>query len=791
MQMTLLGISCAAAFVAPMVFFLARLLPETIAACRKSRALAITAIIALATFGTFLAMRPHNDTFCGLDCSAMKELAVAFSAGRTMTGPDKVLASVPQSLQKAFWYRSATGARPTRDLSFQLADGSPSRTVPFFTPFLPLAAAGSGMPLHFPALLATLWFAILLSACIGKGGRAGISIAAALLLATPWPCWFFRGFYTECVGTLLATAALISALSRRMRNPVSFAIAGFALGFAVSVHPILVAVSAPIAIALLPSISRRCHAPALIVGCAAGFAPGWYVTRNICQPYGNWTNPETLATIFRAAPEHRVLMIAAAIACLIGIALLGFVLTTRGRSMAVTAYDRIDVRGRFALALIPAAMMLAAVVACAHGPAPIREFAQAHVGTLAKGAASVWTGIRIPCALLWCIATYVLAWDKRQRPAFAALVGIAFASLLFIFIKGIEVPVGIWSERRFLPIAITLTAILAPALAIDCVRLPRATRAVTCIGILALGLVSPIRWTQAYIGINEQDANKFCKAFRDTFDREGRPLTVFDYFPHAVPYMASLEYPVLGLSAKSPERWPEVAGWIAQVASTGDVCVATSYASTTLEEGFALEDIYISGGRFPIVAGAHNDFLPVSLGAKCVDNRLMRVMPLKNGAPFFGQDKVLDGGPIGLRGPWGATKNGGTWTRQGSGIVGPVPPSGTVSITIDASWFPPEPAWSNQTLKITAPWGEAASIDIHGDHQVETIEMEVHDGTSQKQPTGIYQFAVERPYDPAKFGLRGYDSDLGVFLYRAQIRGGIAHVDRVEQLGHLDMTDSR
>ena len=39
-----------------------------------------------------------------------------------------------------------------------------------------------------------------------------------------------------------------------------------------------------------------------------------------------------------------------------------------------------------------------------------------------------------------------------------------------------------------------------------------------------------------------------------------------------------------------------------------------------------------------------------------------------------------------------------------------------------------------------------------------------------RPPTGIYSFSVDRPYDPADYGLHGYTSDLGVLMRHVIIR---------------------
>ena len=775
--MTIWSILTLLAFVAPMAAMLARVLPECFAACRRSRPLAMILAVVFVVSSAFLIMRPHDDSFAGLDCAATRDLALALDAGRPPVGPDTVLASVPPDLQGAFRYRTAIGARPTRDLAFQLDEGSADRTVPFFTPFLPLAAAGSGVPIYFPGILASIWLATLLAACAGKGGKTGVIAAVAFLAATPWPAWFLRGFYAEGAGTLLATSVLISSLARPMRGAASFATAGFALGFAACAHPTMVVVSAPVALALFATVRTPRNAAAIAAGGVAGLAPTWFATRYVCSPYGDWTRLEMLARMFASAPEHRILMAGSALACVLGIAALAFALRPRGRAACARVDAFLGPTGWLIIALLPVAGIAALGALRSVASGWLFEDIQWYFGPLIDGARAIWHGIRIPCAILWIAAACVLTRVTANRQARIALVGLSFASLLFLYVKGLEVPIGIWSQRRFLPVALSLAALFAPVVAEAFARLDRGANALACVGLLALAAINPMRWPDAWIGIDEAGARAYCANMRRQFDFLGRPLTVFDYFNHSVPFAASLEYPVLGLSEHARKRWPEVARWIADVAKTGDVCVVTSYEPTTLEEGFELRPVYIAGGTFKTVVGRRDGYLPTTPGSRKVDNVLMQIVPAApKGEPSMVQEKTLDGGPIGLRGPWGATKNGGTWTRQGSGVIGPVSEklNGHAYVTLDAAWFPPKPAdgeqaWTNQVLKIVPPCGgEGVSVNVpEGRH---TIKCEIPlPASAQPLQDRAYRFYTEHPYNPAEFGQRGYDADLGVFLYSVKI----------------------
>ncbi|MGI6496772.1 MAG: hypothetical protein ACOX5G_11955 [Kiritimatiellia bacterium] len=757
----LLAILSCLAFVAPMLFFLARALPDAAARCRSSRPLAAAAALALALAAAFLFLRPQDDSFAGLDCSATRDLAEAFAAGRPIVGPDPVLAAVPAPLQKAFWYRTAKPSRPTRDLAFQLKRGETSQTVPFFTPFLSLAAAGSGMPPVFPAIPAFLWFATLLATAIGKAGFRGWALALSLILCTPWICWFSRGFYAEGAGAFLATAAFVSAMARPYRHAAAFAVAGFALGFAASVHPTLLVLSAPLALALLPGATSRAHPTALVAGGITGVLPAWAMTRYVCQPYGDWTRRESLARLFGATPEHRALATAALALAALGLAALAMATTRRGRAFCARCDARLQPWGWLAIALLPLLLFFAA---CRFSLPPLPP----------RAAASVFTtlaGIRLPGLLLGALATAATLRSGAPPGRRIAFCGLCWATVLFLFVKAAETPAGVWSQRRLLPVAIAFAALSVPSLSEVFERLRSGSGVAACALAAALGLANPVRWPAAYFAVNEEGARAWCEDFRRTLRGMGRPLTVFDYHAHSVPHAATLELPVLGLGEHQRDRWPDVAEWLASVASTGNVCVVTSYAPATLEEGFALEPAASRSGRFPTVAT--RGYLPVFPGERVVENTLLRVIPLadaaKNGAPLF-QEKQLDNGPIGLRGPWGASRKGGRWTREGSGVIGPVPADGRVALSLDAEWFPPsdDPGWAVQTVTVLPPWGgEGATFHVAGGRTNLVAELLAPGGAPH--PAGVYRFFSPRPYDPARFGEPGWPSDMGIFLRSVRI----------------------
>jgi hypothetical protein len=196
---------------------------------------------------------------------------------------------------------------------------------------------------------------------------------------------------------------------------------------------------------------------------------------------------------------------------------------------------------------------------------------------LGKGAAAVWSGIRWPLAL-WLLAG--AAWTfRRQRPVRERvwLVALAWGALLFLYIQGVETPVGLWSQRRFLPVVLVGIALLAAPMAAGLAGLPRKTwRWLVAALALAAGTANVVRWPAAFWTVNERGATAWTQAVADWIGTERR--VVFDYYPHSVPYAAGLRHRVLGLGETSREHWPAVAEWLSGAAAREEVWLATSWS---------------------------------------------------------------------------------------------------------------------------------------------------------------------------------------------------------------------
>ena len=208
--------------------------------------------------------------------------------------------------------------------------------------------------------------------------------------------------------------------------------------------------------------------------------------------------------------------------------------------------------------------------------------------------------------------------------------------------------------------------------------------------------------------------------------------------------------------------------------------MATSWAPCTLEDGFRLDAVFAKTGQFPVVKA--KAFFPAEQGVRLVNNSFMRAVPLAPGEGV-GQDKMLDESPIGLRGLWGNAKDSGggqmaRWSRQGSGVIGPVPaPGGRLQFQLECAFMEITPEWTKQIVRILPPWGGApVPVEVEAGWQTVAVPLVRPAEDEQRSETGAYSLSVEKPYNPNADGLRGYPDDLGVQIRRIIIR--------IEPAGH-------
>ena len=745
------------ATVVPLAAMLAWVRPVLAARWRESSWAARLGLAGLWLFGAgFLVTRPHDDSFTGLDNMTYRHLAQAFLEGRGFHDPDTVLGGVPAELRENFLLHRGPVGRPTRDRVFSLSGWQSVQTKPFFMPTLPLAAAAQApvlAPERFVPLMGALWLALVLAAGFCAGGGWGLVSTAALVLGTAWPAFFLRGYYAEGVGSLLIGGVMATAALRPLRGFMA-AVAGVALGLSISYHPTMVVLAVPAGLALLLEWREWKTGSAVLAGMIAGFFPFWALTRWVCQPYGDWTRWEKLKRLIFLAPEHQ------AIAVVVGVlAVFSAVALWAGFRPKVRAWlQRADER------LTPWGWM----AACGLPLAVVYLFGGMADEALRKGAVATWSGLRWPYGLLVLAgAGTVLSKRRRFRERFW-LAALCWGALLFLFIKGVETPVGLWSQRRFLPVIVTGLSLLAVPFAAGVAGLSgRGWKILVGIGVVWAGAANLVRWPVAYRIVHEQGAAGWVREMAAAMGPER--WVVFDYYGHSVPYAAGLKHRVLGLGEPSRDHWPEVAEWLAEAVRDREVWVATSWSPCTLEEEARLEPVRTAEGRFPVVRT--KDFFPAEPGERVVLNTLLRWKPLAPGEAWI-QDKTMDGSPLGLRGPWGSIRRGAAWTREGSGIIGPVPErGGRVRCEFECAWSAPETAWPEQVLRVEPPWGgEALRLEVaEGERKVEG-ELKRPEDDGERPATGVYRFRTERPYDPGRHGVHGYASDLGVPMRRAIIR---------------------
>ena len=108
----------------------------------------------------------------------------------------------------------------------------------------------------------------------------------------------------------------------------------------------------------------------------------------------------------------------------------------------------------------------------------------------------------------------------------------------------------------------------------------------------------------------------------------------------------------------------------------------------------------------------------------------------------------------------------GKWSREGGGVVGPLPRINPMRMTMVASSGQTKP----QRLKVVPPWGEAGAVWLEVSTAVaeHAVEFAAPAGAGTER-TGVYRFYVAEPYDPARDGQAGYAPDLGVLMHRVRI----------------------
>lgn len=760
-------------FFGALLLFAGRLLaPRHVAAQGAALAIALAA-------GAFFCFCHHQDILSGLDSASYAILADDIRAGVPLAGDDALYSSVPRKIAGAFLYRprSAAGSRRlrmTRSLAHELRKnrGGGFSHRPFYMPAHSLAAAGSRLGRCFMPVAGTLFVAVLLLAAIrasSEDGRTAFGLVAAFaaLSATAYPAWFFRGDYAEAAASVLVLSALVSHLARPFRSAAAFATAGFAIAFSLSFHLTALLLAGPAALLLLFDSAGGRRRTVLLAGLLAGFLPLWLTTRFLCAPYGDWTRLASLRLLVMAGAEHAAMAGALAVLTVLCVAAAALASSAALRSRAVRLIRAVPFAAWIALALAPAVLL---------------AFVPGDTGAkfrlaLAFGAKS----LRAPALLLAILLLAALRRAPRRLTILAVL--FAWGACVFLLVFGQEAfatrgpSTGIWGYRRLLPPVLAFASLFAIAAGHAASSLRhRAWRRLAIAALLVAALANPLRSPIAYFAVNGEGmwipidgygTDDFVREMRSEIDSLGADLVVFDYFPHHVPFAAEGR-PVLGVAPHAYGRWGGVADWLAKKARSGNVWLASSYALPETEELFAFAD----ERSFPMerwtVKG--KTFLDAQTARDVANITLARIVPIGNSdSTPQEQNLAFDGSPVGLRGNWTKAGRGGMWSREGAGFVAPLPQPGVAAVVeLDFEWTPPADGPQSQLLRIDYPGNPCMAVlrVSAGRHTVKT------EFVSEKPlpAVGTYTVSAPRPFDPVKFGMKGYPSDLGAVFRSVRVK---------------------
>ena len=728
-------------------------------------------ILALSSIAvTILLLRPHQDTFTGLDTSCYRLMTQAFNQGRGFHDIDRTLLEIPFQHRRTVLLEYQKWGRDTRDRSFEIPSLKNGITQPYFYPTLPLAAAGLETVSrvvsadYFVPLVGIVLFLLLLCTGAALGGIPGILAALALLFGTPLPAYLFRGFYAEAVGAALVCIVLLGR-SLPVRTTSFRRAAPLLLGLAVCFHPVTLAIALPtLALLLFDTTLSRKNIFTGIIGFVVGLLPLLATTLWICQPYGNIISLAGIRNALAGETVHRLLAAFVVVfAAVVGSALLAS--NTRKASIIATFTRFLDKSWGYPV-LFAATLCPLAISATLWSGKPLIQ----------TGMHEYWDGVRVGYGVV--LAVGLCAGFRRNAPLIGRIILVLAVLLapLFFYLKGFE-QMGLWSQRRLIPFSLLLIVALTPLLA-DALRALLSRRGIgptLLVGavLLCAGLSNPVRWPSLYYERHEKGADRWVTNFATKLANR---FTFFDYYPYAVPFTVSGRNRVIGLSEYGYDGLPELAKWLAGKATDEQILWVTAFTNPGLEDGVILKEVSHETSSFNRLVSKTS--LPAEIRPKRVDVRILEAHLIAPGHTAT-LHKTFDDGPLALRGPWGRRSNIRTsgavldarWSRQGSGVVGPIPPPGQgVKITLIGD-SARDDGIAGQTVLIRAPWGGPELSLLVGDTltTVSGILACKADNTRGTATTGIYQIHTEKPYNPAKEGIRGYPADLGVRLHSISI----------------------
>lgn len=772
-EILLLGFFACCMTLVPMGYVLARLIDvyNNQVEEKKIRIHGQTLLIGFtASIFFMLYMFAHQDTFTGLDVACYRQLAECFSEDiRGFHDVDTIYESIPDDIQKDFLYRPK--GRLTRDLIFELNIKSCS-TEPFFLPMLSLGAGIFPDIDLFVPICGSIWFASLLAFGLCKGKIWGLFSAVFSFFITFWPMWFLRGFHTDAVGSILVGTALLAALTPQMREGKrNVFVIGFLLGCSIGYHFTMVVPAGIVAVFLLLTKGwtfRRLLW--LVLGGAIGLIPMLYQLVFICAPYGNILSFSSFANMVSNVKEIRFLAVALFSSIVVFICFASVILNNRYQDKIHEFLEKYASRINPVIIVITIAVWL---------------FYAFCAGPITAGFSTIQSGLVYALPLIIFVVVLLSISRQKDSAIYCALsLMLTLMTALFLYIKGVEVHVGLWSQRRFFPVVAMFIPLLIVALCKF--NINGKFKNLTWV-LFFISFIPIFRWPVAYVGVFDASSNEAKEKpsitteiddFIDENNNLGKSIFIFDYYLHSVPFQHDLERCVLGVGEHARWNYPEVLKWAFETSKTNksDAFFFSSYAyaKPMLEECVVLQPIglvsdqlerYSTKGVFPLARNDEKGLIKICC--------FIMEEPTRNSIQNVSFEKLY---PLGLRQPWGRTTRYGTWSRQGSGIVGPIPENGgKVVLSILAQWTPPvtDGTWLVQNLIIETPFGIKKTIQISADNELGgticEIQRPIEDNFGDSV-TGVYRFYVEQPYNPSQYGIKGFDQDLGVIFKSVLIK---------------------
>ena len=616
--------------------------------------------------------------------------------------------------------------------ALQTADADPEsfRTRPCFLPALPLAASVLG-PLTdaFSPLMAALWMAALCAFAITSRreedaglpetisiGRA-VLLASATFLATFGPCWFLRGFHSDAIGAVLVSVGLLAVLSPPFTGRA--ALAGLALGASLAFHFTMALYAIPAILHFILAEKRTRPLLLFFAGALPGLALVAFELNVTGNPYFSGTGLAGLLRATRQAPAIRaVVRMATAMATLAVV----FLVVSR-----IPAVRRAFLGRRIS-------RIAAAVLAVASLAAVILPFAAKRLGLpeVAKALASVhpalllfWDGL-----LLAAIHPLFLRAD-RDRVERVTLFAVLLTGLFGLHLKGVEVPVGIWTYRRLFP----CVALLLPLCIHGALRGWGRHRFAPCAAVLCLVpmALAPNLW----FGISDAGSDRLAAPVREHLAKAN--LALYDYRGRTAAFAGGTALPVFGLPRRGTQQhWDRCARDILARSSASNILLITSYEPCTMEEGVALQPLFTSTGTVSRIHAKR--LLPCAFEQHAIHDMILRAISLRDNA--VAQRKTFDGGPFGIRGPWKSANRGGCWSAPGCAIVGPVPqPGKPVVVRLELGWFDSDGSHPTSQVRLVPPAGSGSPA--------QTFEV----SAPRETRTAVFEAPVDAPVDAPPTGL--------------------------------------